>query len=249
MVGWAQRWRMRLQCSASAQSQTVELGLPYCLSVPQRPRPSVAPGADAAGGPVEAAGEAGDLDDGLDEDGVRASRGVPGHRRDGVLVGEADVVGGWGGDSTPAGGTDGVRPGGRGDRRRSGGNTDQAARRSPRGLSRSRRPRPAVIGGRGRTSARAAAWGTRGPGGSGWNLNRERCGSGGFSGGSKGGGALPLASPPRSTWRGLAYNPKSVSQPLGGAAEHASPGIARNSLDQAVAGQAPRPPRRPPQGR
>ena len=59
----------------------------------------------------------------------------------------------------------------------------------------------------------------------------------GVSGGSKGGGALPLASPPRSTWRGLAYNPKSVSQPLGGAAEHASPGIARNSLDRAVARQ------------
>ncbi|MDE0074295.1 MAG: hypothetical protein OXR82_05465 [Gammaproteobacteria bacterium] len=28
-----------------------------------------------------------------------------------------------------------------------------------------------------------------------------------------------------------------MSQPLGGAAEHASPGTARNSLDQAVAGK------------
>ena len=39
---------------------------------------------------------------------------------------------GWGGDLTPAGGTDGVRAGGRGDRRRSGGNADQVARRSLR---------------------------------------------------------------------------------------------------------------------
>jgi len=43
---------------------------------------------------------------------------------------------GWGGDSTPAGGTDGVRAGGRGDRRRSGGNAELAARRSLRGPSR-----------------------------------------------------------------------------------------------------------------
>jgi len=30
---------------------------------------------------------------------------------------------------------------------------------------------------------------------------------------------------------------KAVSQPLGGAAKHASPGIVRNSLDQAAAGK------------
>ena len=54
---------------------------------------------------------------------------------------------GVGGDSTPAGGTDGVRTGGRGDRRRSGGNGDHAARRSLRGLSREADGRrPAVIG-------------------------------------------------------------------------------------------------------
>ena len=54
---------------------------------------------------------------------------------------------GWGGDLTPAGGTDGVRARGRGDRRRSGGNADQVARRSLRGLSREADGhRPAVIG-------------------------------------------------------------------------------------------------------
>ena len=34
-------------------------------------------------------------------------------------------------------------------------------------------------------------------------------------------------------------NLKSVSQPLGGAAKHASPGIARNKLDRAVGGKLP----------
>ena len=183
--------------------------------------------ADPAGSPVDAAGEGGTSTKVSTRTGVRATVATACSRAMWTW---------WGGDSTPVGGTDGVRPGGRGDRRRSGGDADQAARRSPRGPSRSRRPRPAVIGGRGRTSACAAAWGTR--------TLRKRVESQpralperGVSGGSKGGGALPLASPPRSTWRGLAYNPKSVSQPLGGAAEHASPGIARNSLDRAVARQ------------
>ena len=159
------------------------------------------------------------------------------------------MVDGWGGDSTPAGGTDGVRPGGWGDRRRSGWQ---------------RRPgRPPVATGT-QPKPTASTGGDRWP----WE-NVRACGRLGdartlrkrvesqpralaerrFSGGSKGGGALPLASPPRSTWRGLAYNPKSVSQPLGGAAEHASPGIAPEQPRPGRRGQAPRPPRRPPQGR
>ena len=67
------------------------------------------------------------------------------------------------GDSTPAGGTDGVRAGGRGDRRRSGGNADHAARRSLRELSREAE---------GGTSGDGPTGGTFGP------SNRERCRSG-----------------------------------------------------------------------
>jgi len=67
------------------------------------------------------------------------------------------------GDSTPAGGTDGVRAGGRGDRRRSGGNADHAARRSLRELSREAE---------GGTSGDGPTEGTFGP------SNRERCRSG-----------------------------------------------------------------------
>ncbi len=60
-------------------------------------------------------------------------------RRDGVSAGlshcyVADVRNSPRGD--PGGGTGGVRPGGRGDRRRSGGNADHAARRSRRRLTR-----------------------------------------------------------------------------------------------------------------
>ena len=72
---------------------------------------------------------------------------------------------GSGGDSTPAGGMDGVRAGGRGDRRRSGGNADRLARRSLRGLSREadgHRPaeRSAAVG---RTSGGGPTGGTLGP--------------------------------------------------------------------------------------
>ena len=139
----------------------------------------------------------------------------------------------------------GLDPGGRDGRsssRRPGGPAPKRWRRRPGRppVTTGAQPKPtASTGGdrwAGENIRRLADRGTRGPGGGGWNLNRERCRSGVFRG-VKGGGALPLASPPRSTWRGLAYSPKSVSQPLGGAAEHASPGIARNSLDQIVAGK------------
>ena len=192
--GWVQRWRMRLQCLASGRSQTSVLGLPYRSSVPQRPRPWVVPTRIQPEALLDAAGEGGTSTKVSTRTGVRATVATACSRAMWTW---------WGGDSTPVGGTDGVRPGGRGDRRRSGGNADQAARRSPRGPSRSRRPRPAVIGGRGRTSACAAAWGTRGPCGSGWNLNRERCRSGGFPGGQRGAERSPL--PVRHVQRGVGW--------------------------------------------
>ena len=68
---------------------------------------------------------------------------------------------GVGGDLTPAGGTDGVRAGGRGDRRRSGSNTDHVARRSLRGFSRAADwHRPVVIGRRRENIRRRADRGT-----------------------------------------------------------------------------------------
>ena len=94
--------------------------------------------------------------------------------------------------STPAGGTGGVRPGGRGDRRRSDG--ARRPRRPPvttQTHPRDRRPRPAVIGGRRENIPRLAAW-IGGQAKAGERPNRERCRSGVFPGGSKGGGA-PLA--------------------------------------------------------
>ena len=95
---------------------------------------------------------------------------------------------GWGGDSTPAGGTDGVRAGGRGDRRRSGGNADHVARRSLRGLSREADGhRPAVIGRRRNNIRRRADRGDLRP------PNRERCRSEVCAGGQRGRGPPPAS--------------------------------------------------------
>ena len=92
---------------------------------------------------------------------------------------------GWGGDLTPAGGTDGVRAGGRGDRRRSGGNADQVARRSLRGLSREADGhRPAVIGRRRENIRRRADRGDL-------RTPTANAAGAGFSRGSKGGGSTP----------------------------------------------------------
>ena len=114
-------------------------------------------------------------------------------------------VRGWEGDSTPAGGTGGVRPGGRGDRRRSGGNADHADRRSRRGLSRETgRLGPAAVGGRRETSGDRSHGGCSHPAGAGELPNRERCRNAGFPGGSKGGGAtLARASVFNTAWAGL----------------------------------------------
>ena len=121
---------------------------------------------------------------------------------------------GLGRDSTPAGGTGGVRPGGRGDRRRNGGNADHAARRSRRGLSREiGRPRRTVAGGRRQASGGLAAWGDVRTCGSGRNLQPRTLPERSFSGGIEGGRSHPRQSVRVQHGVGWLTDLKSVSQP------------------------------------
>ena len=202
--------------------------------MPRRPRPRVVPTPEPAGGPVDAAVEAGTSTIGLDEDGSASALWVA-------------MASSWARRTWWTGG-EGTRP-------RLEGRTEFVPEAGGTGAEAVATPTRPPAGHHGDPAeADGLDRGDRWP----WE-NIRVCGrlgdartlrkrvepqpralpERGVSGGSKGGGALPLASPPRSTWRGLAYNPKSVSQPLGGAAEHASPGIARNSLDRAVARQLP----------
>ena len=102
----------------------------------------------------------------------------------------------WKGGTTPAEGRAESVPEAGGTGAGGGGNGGHAARRSRRRThSRNRRSRPAVIGGRREQHIRRLDAGnvrpSRWPGGL---PNRERCRSGGFPGGSKGGGSTPRQS-------------------------------------------------------
>ena len=114
------------------------------------------------------------------------------------------------GGSAPAGGTGGVRPGGRGDRRRSGGNADHSARRSRRRAHlRNWRPRPAVIGGRRENNRQLAAWrNVRPP----WEWPNSPTANAAGARVFRGGGAPPRQ-PRCSTSRRLLTDLKSGSQP------------------------------------
>ena len=112
-------------------------------------------------------------------------------QRDGRSIPRTDrSLLGWDAGSTPVGGTGRVRPGDRGDRRRSGGNADRAvAGHDARPCPRNRRPRSAVDGQVGRRTS-----GNWSLGGSAKQKqakpNRERCRSA-VSGGIEGGRQHP----------------------------------------------------------
>ena len=164
------------------------------------------------------------------------------HRKspDDFLAIRADHKGpGRGMGSDPGGGTDGVRPGGRGDRRRSGGNADHAARRSPRGTH----PKPTASTGGDRWSPGEHPEAGR-PGdvrtrGSGRNTPTANAAGAGFCRGFEGGRQPP--SPARRVIRRVSWLVHlSVAKPATrGTRENVPPGIARNSLDRAVAGKLP----------
>ena len=148
---------------------------------------------------------------------------------------------GWEGGSTPAGGTGGVRPGGRRDRRRSGGKANHAARRSRRGLSRETgRPRRTVAGWSAGDIWRLPPGGRSHAVEAGELPNRERCRSGGFPGGSKGGGSTPRQSANVKHRVGWLTDLNSRKPALGGAAETAS---RANGLEQCPPGRRGQHPR------